>query len=131
MPHTKIIPVDLDKRFRWIIVEYAKIAELPETLFRELERVLETDGAHPEALDQSQAEIDDLEDVLERAKHITIAIMRMLDKSAPQQQVGLTFAKWLGASGWGNDKRLILAFDAWYQEAQRRKVARRVRKLDA
>lgn len=130
MLHNRIVPVDIDKRFRWIVVEYAQIAELPQSLLRGLEELLETD-VHPEALDQSKAEIADLDAVLARAKRIVEAIARMLDKSCPDQRVGLGFIKWLGASGWGNDKRLILLFDAWFQEAQKRNAMRRMRKLNA
>lgn len=129
--HTKLVPVDLDKRFRWIVVEYAKIADLPGTLTTDLEKLLEADGAHPEALDQAKAEIPNLEQVVGRATKVSAEIARLLDRSAPEQQPGLGFIKWLGSSGWGNDKRLILLFDAWYQEAQRRKVKRRMRHLNA
>jgi hypothetical protein len=131
MPHTHVIPVDLDKRFRWIVVEYARIAELPGTLTADLEKLLETDGAHPEGAAQAEAEIPNLPQVIGRATKVVAEIRRLLDRSAPEQQPGLGFIKWLGASGWGNDKRLILLFDAWYQEAQRRKVKRRMRALNA
>jgi hypothetical protein len=129
--HTKIIPADLDKRFRWAIVEYAKnVAELPTSLTSELEKLLETD-VRPEALDESKAEIKDLDQVIERASKVTMALAYFFGLKTKNRTGELEFIKWLGASGWGNDIRLIRLFDDWYAEAQRRKVQRKLRKLNA
>ena len=131
MPHSALIPSDLDKRFRWAIVEYAKnIADLPATLSADLEKLLESD-VRPEALDESKTEIKDLDQVLLRATRITGALAHFFGADDPEHKASLAFMKWLVTSGWGNDKRLILLFDAWYQEAQRRKVKRRIGKLNA
>jgi hypothetical protein len=119
--HSGIIPVDLDKRYRWAIVEYAKnMACLPETLVREFERVLESPTARPEAFDESNAVLGkELDEILPRTGKIVTALAFFLrDKN---DKAGIGFIKWLGASGWGNDVRLIRLFDAWAQEADRRK----------
>ena len=129
MTHSRIVPVDIDKRYRWVIVEYAKtIAKLPDTLTRELEKLLEG-NVRPEALAESKAEIKDLDAVIARAARITTALSYFVGLQNPDASTG--FIKWLGASGWGNDIRLIRLFDAWYQEAQKRKAMGKLKRLDA
>lgn len=125
MPHSPIVPAELDKRYRWAVVEYARnVACLPETLSREIEELLEGNTL-PEGVTDARAEIADLAAVIQRATKIVNALAYFLGANDPQDCRGLGFIKWLGASGWGNDRRLILLMDAWYQEAQRRKLARR------
>lgn len=128
MPHSPIVPADIDKRFRWTIVEIAKnCAELPEALTRELEDLLETD-VRPEAWNESRDTLDDFREVIVRAAKVADELARYVGYYQLPQ---IGFIKWLGASGWGNDIRLIKLFDAWYQEAQRRKTLRRIRTLNS
>ena len=123
MPHSRIVPADVDKKYRWLIVEYATIAQLPESLIREFDLLLEGPDSRPEALGESKDLLGkDLEATLARTRRIVEALARFF---GPEH--GLNFFKWLGASGWGNDIRLIRLFERWADEADRRKSLKRMK----
>lgn len=103
-----IIPADIDKRYRWSVVQAAGFAD--SAVQKDLEKLFKgrpDPGGAPHA-------VAVFGDQLEATLRKSVRVVDALDHFFPG------FKKWLGASGWGDDHRLIALFTAWQVEAERK-----------
>jgi hypothetical protein len=104
-----IIPAELDKRYRDAVIHAAGLAD--SAVQNDLERLFQ---GHPDP-GGAQHAIAVLGDEIDATLKRSVRIVEALDHFYPG------FKRWLGASGWGDDVRLIKYLAAWQEEAERKK----------